>query len=248
MNITVAETKQACGQRAAQYAARTLRALLDEKETVRFIAATGASQFDFLEALVAAPGIDWHRTEMFHLDEYVGIDVSHGASFVRYLQERLTSRVPIKEAVFINGAAADPEKERARVSQRIAEGPIDLAFVGIGENGHLAFNDPPARFDATDPYLILELDEACRLQQVGEGWFNGLEDVPARAFTMSISQIMQSAHIVCTVPDARKAQAVSQCLSANQPITPDNPASILRQHQHCEVFLDLESAALLQAR
>lgn len=246
MNITVAENKQACGSQAAQSAAKLLRTLLAEKEVVRFIAATGASQFEFLEALVAEPGIDWHRTEMFHLDEYVSIGVSHPASFVRYLQERLTSRVPIKEAVFIDGAAADPESERVRVSQRIAEKPVDLAFVGIGENGHLAFNDPPAQFDATEPYLILDLDEACRMQQVGEGWFSGIQDVPAQAFTMSISQIMKAEHIVCTVPDARKAQAVGQCLSANQAITPQHPASILRRHRKCEVFLDLESAALLQ--
>lgn len=238
MNISVAKDSKTCGIQAAKRAAEILRRALKTDEIVRFIAATGASQFDFLTALCQEEDIDWSRTEMFHLDEYVGIGSNHPASFVGYLQERLVSRVPIGNAHFIKGDADDPEAERKRISELISNGPIKVAFVGIGENGHLAFNDPPAQFDASDPYLILKLDEACRNQQVGEGWFDSISDVPAMAFTMSIQQIMRSEHIICTVPDARKATAVRHCLSDSEPISPNWPASILRKHDNCDVFLD----------
>ncbi len=180
---------------------------------------------------------------MFHLDEYIGFSADHPASFRRYLRERLTSRVPIGTAHFIEGDASNLEKELDRLNGLLASTPIDVAFVGIGENGHLAFNDPPANFEVATPYIIVHLDEACRRQQFGEGWFKTLEDVPKRAISMSVKQIMKSAHIICTVPDRRKAKAVKACLEGE--IGPMVPASILRRHSQCFLFLDREAASLL---
>jgi glucosamine-6-phosphate deaminase len=183
---------------------------------------------------------------MFHLDEYIGLSSEHPASFRRYLRERLTSRVPIGTAHFIAGDAVDLAGEVARLNQLLAATPIDVAFVGIGENGHLAFNDPPADFTTETPYLIVTLDEACRRQQMGEGWFKALEDVPRRAVSMSVRQIMKAAQIICTVPERRKAQAIKNCLEGEA--GPMVPASILRIHPACSLFLDAESASLLHQR
>jgi glucosamine-6-phosphate deaminase len=207
------------------------------------IAATGASQFEFLDALVAAPGIEWPRTEFFHLDEYVGIEATHPASFRRYLSERIADRVRPGVFHFIDGDAPDPGAECQRVGEMLAQAPVDVAFVGIGENGHLAFNDPPADFDTEEPYLVVELDEACRRQQLGEGWFSSIEDVPKRAISMSVRQILKSLEVLCVVPDARKARAVRDCLEGE--IGPDRPASILRRHPRTTLYLDRDSAALL---
>lgn len=243
MKLTVHETSNAMAQVAAESAARILREAIAQKGRAAFIAATGKSQFGFLKYLVAAPGIAWERTTMFHLDEYIGLPADHPASFRRYLRERLTSQVPIGTAHFIEGDAPDIEKELDRLNRLLAVTPIDVAFVGIGENGHLAFNDPPADFEADTPYLIVSLDEACRGQQFGEGWFESLDDVPKRAISMSVKQIMKSAHIICTVPERRKAQAVKACLEGE--IGPMVPASILRRHPRCFLFLDRDSASLL---
>ena len=182
---------------------------------------------------------------MFHLDEYLGIGESHPASFVAYLRERLTERVPIGMAHFIIGDSLDPQKQIQTISAAISSAPIDVAFVGIGENGHLAFNDPPADFTTEQPYLIVELDHVCRTQQVNGGGFPDLTAVPTRAVTMSIRQIMKSKQVVCTVPEERKAAAVRDCLSDRLPVAPQRPASILREHRACHVFLDADSAALL---
>jgi glucosamine-6-phosphate deaminase len=243
MKLTVHETAEDMGKAAAEAAARILREALARKGQAAFIAATGASQFGFLESLVAAPGIAWERTSMFHLDEYIGFSADHPASFRRYLRERLTSRVPIGTVYFIEGDAPNIQKELDRLNRLLAATPIDVAFVGIGENGHLAFNDPPADFEVATPYLIVTLDEACRRQQFGEGWFKSLEDVPKRAISMSVKQLMKSAHIICTVPDRRKAKAVKACLEGE--IGPMVPASILRRHPQCLLFLDREAASLL---
>jgi glucosamine-6-phosphate deaminase len=243
MKLRVHETAEAMGKVAAETAARILREAITRKGQAAFIAATGASQFGFLENLVAAPGIAWERTTMFHLDEYIGFSAEHPASFRRYLRERLTSRVPIGTVQFIQGDAPNLEKELDRLNRVLAATPIDVAFVGIGENGHLAFNDPPADFEVATPYIIVHLDEACRRQQFGEGWFKTLEDVPKRAISMSVTQIMKSAHIICTVPDRRKAKAVKSCLEGE--IGPVVPASILRRHPECFLFLDREAASLL---
>jgi len=229
---------------AADAAARVLRDAIQRQGRAAFVAATGASQFNFLKHLVAAPGIAWERTTMFHLDEYIGMSADHPASFRRYLRERLTSRVSIGTVHFIAGDAPGLSGEVDRLNRAIAATPIDAAFVGIGENGHLAFNDPPADFATEIPYIIVRLDDACRRQQFGEGWFKTLDDVPREAISMTVRQIMKAAHIVCTVPDKRKAHAVQACLEGE--IGPMFPASILRTHPSCTLFLDKDSASLLK--
>ena len=229
---------------AAARAARTLRKILQEQGHVRLIAATGASQFEFLEILTSASGIDWSRVEMFHLDEYVGLPITHPASFRKYLLERLINKTKIKTYHLLNGEG-NPGQAALQVGKEISAAPIDLAFVGIGENAHLAFNDPPADFQTETPYIVVELDEACRRQQVGEGWFATLDDVPKRAISMTVKQILKSKEILAIVPDLRKAQAVKACLEGE--INPMSPASILRQHANTTLYLDKNSASLLKA-
>lgn len=245
MKIHIFPDKNAMGAAAAARAAEIIKEILKKQDTLRFIAATGASQFEFLENLCATEGIEWSRTEMFHLDEYVGIDESHPASFVGYLKERLVKRINPGTVHFIRGDAPDREAERRRLSDLIAAAPVDIAFVGIGENGHLAFNDPPADFETEEPYLVLDLDERCRNQQVGEGWFPTFNDVPPQAYSMSVRQILKSRHIICTVPDERKAEAVRNCLGPDADVGPDRPASILQTHADCDVFLDAAAASRL---
>jgi glucosamine-6-phosphate deaminase len=236
--------KAALGEAAAADAASALRQTIARQGGACVVAATGASQFEFLEALVRAPEVDWSRTVFFHLDEYVGLPASHPASFRRYLKERLASRVHPNAFHFIEGDGPDPEAEARRVGELIRACEIDLAFVGIGENGHLAFNDPPADFATEAPYIVVGLDEACRRQQLGEGWFASLEDVPPRAISMSIRQIMKARRILCVVPDARKATAVRDCLTGE--VSPWRPASALQRHPATTVYLDVDSAALLR--
>lgn len=245
MNLIVHETSDAMARAAAETAARILREAIERMARATFIAATGVSQFGFLQYLVAAPGIAWERTTMFHLDEYIGFSADHPASFRRYLRERLTSKVPIGTVHFIEGDAPSLEGELGRLNGILAKTAIDVAFVGIGENGHLAFNDPPADFEIETPYIIVSLDEACRRQQFGEGWFTSLEDVPKRGISMSVTQIMKAAHIICTVPEKRKARAVKACLEGE--IGPMVPSSILRNHPSCHFFLDRDAASLLSA-
>lgn len=244
MKIAVHLDPDVMAKVAAENAAQVLRDAIQRKGQAAFVAATGASQFNFLRYLVAAPGIAWERTAMFHLDEYIGMSADHPASFRRYLRERLTSKVPIGSVRFIAGDAPDLAAEVEQLNHAIASTSIDAAFVGIGENGHLAFNDPPADFRTEHPYIIVTLDEACRRQQFGEGWFKTLDDVPREAISMTVRQIMKAAHIVCTVPDKRKAQAIKACLEGE--IGPMFPASILRTHPSCHLFLDKESASLLK--
>jgi glucosamine-6-phosphate deaminase len=246
MDLRVYDTKAEMGEAAAAQAAAALRAAIAERGRAHAIAATGASQFEFLDHLAAAPGIDWPRTVFFHLDEYVGLPDTHPASFRKYLRERLADRVHPGAFHFIEGDAADPAAECRRVGALLARHPIDVAFVGIGENGHLAFNDPPADFEITEPYIVVELDEDCRRQQLGEGWFASLPDVPRRAISMSIQQILKSREILCVVPDARKARAVKECLAGE--VSPRHPASILQRHPRTTVFLDAPAAALLEPR
>jgi glucosamine-6-phosphate deaminase len=243
MDVRVFETKAKMGQAAALDAAAILRDAIARKGEAHVIAATGASQFEFLDALTATPGIDWSKVVCFHLDEYVGLPETHPASFRRYLKERVVARVHPGGFHFIEGDAPDPAAEARRVGRVIRTCAIDVAFVGIGENGHLAFNDPPADFETEEPYLVVALDEACRRQQLGEGWFAGLEDVPKQAISMSVRQILKSERILCVVPDARKAAAVRACLE--EEVGPERPASILRTHPHTTLFLDRASAALL---
>jgi glucosamine-6-phosphate deaminase len=245
MVIKIHEDKTSLGRAAAEQAATSLRAAIKGRGGARIIAATGASQFEFLDALIAMRNIEWPRVEMFHLDEYIGLPVSHPASFRKYLRERLINKTGITKYHFLDGEGDVPAVVR-KVSSELTAAPIDIAFVGIGENGHLAFNDPPADFQTEEPYLIVDLDEACRRQQVGEAWFKDLSEVPIRAISMSVRQILKAKEILCIVPDARKAQAVKSCFEGE--ISPLAPASILRTHANTTVFLDKLSAALLSPK
>lgn len=255
MQIEILDNKNALGQAAAEHAAKSLRAALRENGAARIVAATGASQFEFLDALTSAAGIDWGRVELFHLDEYVGLPVTHPASFRKYILERIVLKtgIGLKTGVghktgitqyHLLDGEGDPQETAKRVGSELTSRPVDLAFVGIGENGHLAFNDPPADFASEEPYLVVQLDEACRRQQVNEGWFSQLADVPMRAISMSIRQMLRAKEIIAIVPEARKARAVQACLE--EEISPMAPASALRNHANTTLYLDRDSAALLK--
>jgi glucosamine-6-phosphate deaminase len=244
MQIRILEDKTSLGRAAAAQAAESLKSVLACSGHARIIAATGASQFEFLQVLTSTPGIDWPRVEMFHLDEYVGLPASHPASFRRYLRERLLQKTGIERYHLLDGET-DPESIAREIGNLLAADPVDVAFVGIGENAHLAFNDPPADFETETPYLIVSLDEACRRQQVNEGWFAQLADVPARAISMSIRQILKSREIIAIVPDQRKAHAVKLCLEGQ--VSPMAPASILRTHPNTTLYLDVHSASQLSS-
>jgi len=240
--IEILADKHSLGQAAADHAARSLRRTLSNQGGARLVAATGASQFEFLDALTQAPNIEWSRVELFHLDEYVGLPSTHPASFRKYLFERLIHKAGITQYHLLDGDG-DPDGAVRRIGAELQLKPVDILFAGIGENGHLAFNDPPADFQAADPYLIVDLDEACRQQQVNEGWFSKLTDVPKKAISMSVRQILRSKEIIAVVPDTRKARAVKACLEGD--ISPMMPASILRTHANATIYLDTDSAALL---
>jgi glucosamine-6-phosphate deaminase len=242
MLLKLFDNKRALALNAAEQAATAIRSAIVEHGKARIIAATGASQFEFLDSLTSISGIDWEKVEMFHLDEYIGLPASHPASFSNYLQERLIRKTGITHHHLLNGEG-NPAEVIRRMSQALREAPVDVAFVGVGENGHLAFNDPPADFETEEEYLIVTLDEACRRQQLGEGWFPTLDDVPRQAISMSVRQILKAKEIICIVPDARKAQAVKSCFEGQ--ISPLAPASILRTHLNTTVYVDQHSAALL---
>lgn len=242
MEIKILEDKKTVGRAAAKQAANSLRRIIAEQGSARIIAATGASQFKFLDELTSAAGIDWSCVEVFHLDEYVGLPITHPASFRKYLLDRLINKANITRHHLLDGEG-DAKRGAANVGAELLKKPVDLAFAGIGENAHLAFNDPPADFTIDDPYLIVELDEACRQQQVNEGWFATLADVPKRAISMSVRQILRSKEIIVVVPEGRKAQAVKNSLEGE--ISPLVPASILRTHPNATIYLDKDSAALL---
>jgi glucosamine-6-phosphate deaminase len=230
------------GRCVADHAAQDLREAIDKRGTASIVVATGASQFAVLENLIQQPDIDWSVVHGFHLDEYVGLSPDHPASFCKYLKERFVDHVGLADFQYLRGDH-DPAETIARVGKLLSETTIDLALVGIGENGHLAFNDPPADFETNEPYLIVELDEPCRQQQVGEGWFDSLSDVPTHAISMSVSQIMSAKQIYCSVPDARKADAVRRTLE--DPVSPEIPASILRNHDQAVLVIDQAAASEL---
>ena len=245
MEIVTSPDRPTMGQQAARKGAALLREALAARGSANIIVATGASQLETLAALIKEPVIAWHRVTAFHLDEYLGLPITHPASFRQYLWERFhrSLPLPLKAFHYIDGEV-NPQVECRRLNAIIREHPIDVAFVGIGENGHLAFNDPPADFNTEEPYLIVNLDDACRRQQLGEGWFPTFEDVPKRAISMSCRQILKSAHIVCSVPDRRKAEAVRGTVEGL--VTPQVPASILQKHERTTLFLDEASATLLK--
>ena len=245
MEKYIHKTKQEMAAAAAAQAAAVIKEAIRSEAEANIILATGTSQIEMLRNLVAADEVDWPKVTMFHLDEYIALGVGHPASFRKFLQERFVDKVPGLKAVhFVKGDAEDPQAECRRLGSIIAAHPIDAALVGIGENGHLAFNDPPADFQTEEPYIIVDLDERCRKQQLGEGWFETLEQVPRRAISMSIRQIMKSACLIVTVPDKRKAEAVRNALEVQ--VTPTCPASILQRHDNCKIFLDAAAASLLR--
>jgi glucosamine-6-phosphate deaminase len=227
---------------AADQAAAAIRAAILDHATARIVVATAASQKEFLEELTRAPEIDWSLVEVFHLDEYIGLDISHPGSFRKMLLEQLIRKTGITNYHLLGGDGDVASVVRS-ASQAIASAPIDIAFLGIGENGHLAFNDPPADFDTQEPYLVVTLDEACRHQQVGEAWFSDISEVPQHAMSMSVKQILKAKELIAVVPGPQKSQAIKACF--NREISPAAPASILRTHANVTVYLDEDSAALL---
>ncbi len=243
MNIVIKKTTDETGKEAALLGARLIRNAISKKGFANVIFATGAAQFDMLNDLVLMP-IDWKELNGFHLDEYIGLSINHKASFRKFLKKRFVDKVDPGTFHYINGEA-DPHHECRRLNQIILQHPIDVAFVGIGENTHLAFNDPPADFKTEEPYITVTLDEACRMQQLHEGWFDSFDEVPKTAISMSVKHILKSEAIIAVVPERRKAKAVY--LTLHSEVDPAVPASILREHSNTTLFLDTHSASLLNS-
>ena len=245
MNLIIKDDTSQLGEAAGSLAIEWIQLAIERKGEAIIILATGTSQFETLKVLTKG-NIDWSRVVMFHLDEYIGLPESSPASFRRYLKERFIQVVsPLKNVYLINGET-DPLEECRRLGEIIKDISIDLALIGIGENSHIGFNDPPADFTTREPFIVVNLDEQCRRQQFSEGWYHTLEAVPATAITMSVYQIMKSEKIICSVPDSRKAAALRD--SFENGVSPIFPASILQQHPHCVCFLDRNSSALLSKR
>jgi glucosamine-6-phosphate deaminase len=243
MLIKVFKSRDSLGQAAAEQAAAAIRRAIAAQGQARIIAATGTSQAAFLNALTKANDIPWAKVEAFHLDEYIGLPITHPASFRKILLEQLMRKAGIVNYHLLDGDAPDPDEVVRRVGKQLASSPVDVAFLGIGENGHIAFNDPPADFATEDPYILVELDEVCRRQQVGEGWFADISQVPKQAISMSVRQILKTKELVAVVPETRKAQAVKACFEG--PVSPMAPGSILRTHPNATIYLDRDSAAQL---
>lgn len=245
MNIQISKDRKTSGALAAEFGAQKIRDAIASKGRATIIVASAASQFDMLDTLINAPDIDWSKITGFHLDEYIGLPIAHPASFRGYLWQRFHRRLPLPlKAFHYIDAETDAQAECARLSRLISEVEVDVCFAGIGENAHLAFNDPPADFETQVPYRIVDLDEACRKQQLGEGWFPTLEAVPTRAISMSIQQILKTRTLVLTVPDERKAKAVQASVEGE--VTNTVPASILQQHADAHLYLDEPAASLLR--
>ena len=247
MQVSLVEDAAELGRVAARLGADVIRKALQQRGEATIIVATGASQFALLEALVVAPGIDWSRVTAFHLDEYIGLPATHPASFRGYLRQRFLAPLAVKPTfIAVDGDAVDLPAEVVRLNGLLKDRQVDICFAGIGENGHLAFNDPPADFEVEDPYIVVQLDEACRKQQFGEGWFPTLQAVPQQAISMSIRQIMKSACLLLTVPDTRKAAAAQRAIEG--PVDKACPASIVQTHPDCTVLMDEAAASLLATR
>lgn len=243
VDIHFVPDKDTLGKDAATLGAAAIRKALTRYGEATIIVATGASQFELLEYLVVAGDIDWSKVTAFHLDEYVGLDTNHPASFRRYLQERFITPLGGKVTFIPVNGEGDTATETRRLNSLIAGRRIDVCFAGIGENCHLAFNDPPADFATEEPYIIVKLDEGCRQQQFREGWFESLEAVPEHAISMSIRQMMKSDLIILSVSDERKARATRDAIEG--PVSPLYPASILQTHANTVLFIDPPAAALL---
>ena len=241
MTISISATASEMGRRAAEDAAKRLNRAIAEQGCARLLLSTGASQFEMFESLIRQ-NVDWTRVDMFHLDEYIGLPVTHPASFRKYLTDRFISRVPLRNA-FLVDAEGDIERTLATLSAEIKKAPVDVGLIGIGENGHIAFNDPPADFLTLDPYIVVNLNETCKMQQVGEGWFTAPEEVPAQAISMSVHHIMMCRSIISVVPRAVKADAIYKTFSS--PVCPEVPATMLKMHPDWSLYLESASAARL---
>ncbi len=242
MKTILTANRNEMGRWVAEHAADDIKRAIAEKGQANIVVATGSSQFEVLGELTRRDDVDWNRVAGFHLDEYIGVSPDHPASFCGYLKERFVSQVPLSNFHYLRGDH-DPKQTIELVGDLLSKTEIDVALVGIGENGHLAFNDPPADFETDRPYLIVELDEPCRMQQVGEGWFGSLEEVPTHAISMSVKQILRAKKIYCSVPDDRKADAVRDTVEGE--ITADVPASILRKHNDAVLVIDQAAASKL---
>ena len=244
MKKYIFQTKDEMATAAATSVVQAIKHAIRAKGQANIVLGTGNSQFEMYKHLVASKGVDWFKVVMFHLDEYIGLEPGHPAALRTYLMKNFVDQVgPLRAMYLVKGEAADPVQECQRLAVLIQAHPTDVACIGFGENGHLAFNDPPADFETQEPYLVVQLDEHCRRQQVGEGWFQSLREVPTRAISMSIRQILKSKKLVATVPDLRKAEAVKNALEG--PVTPQCPASIVQTHDDCDVFLDEAAASRL---
>ena len=239
MEIRICKNSEELGKSAAKQVAHILKDCIAEKGSARIVLSTGASQFDTIKALVKEPGIKWECVEMFHLDEYVDLPETHGASFRKYLKERFVEKVgTLKAAHFVDGT----KECIAKLTEEIRKSPIDIGLIGIGENGHIAFNDPPADFDTKEAYIIVNLDERCKKQQMGEGWFATIDDVPKQAVSMTCYQIMQCQRIISCVPYKVKAEAIENTLKAKE-VTNMIPATLLKTHPDFILYVDEDSAA-----
>ncbi|MBR5452649.1 MAG: glucosamine-6-phosphate deaminase [Clostridia bacterium] len=241
MKLHVLNTEKELGQVAADLISEALIAAIKENGEANYLVSTGSSQFTTFEALIANKDIDWTKVTMYHLDEYVGLPESHIASFRKYLKERFVSKVPLKKAVFVNGEG-DIEENLRMLEEELAAHPIDVGAIGIGENGHIAFNDPPALFEKEGAYHVVNLNDTCKKQQVGEGWFATVDDVPKQAISMTCGQIMKCKVIVCAVPGERKAEAIYNTLRIDTP-DPMVPATLLKLHPAVHVVVDAGSAS-----
>ena len=239
MEIRICENSKELGRSAAEYVARVINDAIAKKGEARIVLSTGASQFDTLSALVEIPGIEWGKVEMFHLDEYVDLPITHVASFRKYLQERFVDKVGTLKAVhFVDGT----KEGIADITREIRRAPIDIGLIGIGENAHIAFNDPPANFDTKEAYIIVNLNDRCKQQQMGEGWFATIDDVPKQAVSMTTYQIMQCEKIVSCVPHKVKAEAIKNTLCAKE-LTNEIPATLLKTHSDFVLYVDKNSAS-----
>ena len=239
MEIRICKNSEELGKSAAKQVAQILKDCIAEKGSARIVLSTGASQFDTIKALVEEPGIKWECVEMFHLDEYVDLPETHGASFRKYLKERFVEKVgTLKAAHFVDGT----KECIAKLTEEIRKSPIDVGLIGIGENGHIAFNDPPADFDTKEAYIIVNLDERCKKQQMGEGWFATIDDVPKQAVSMTTYQIMQCQRIISCVPYKVKAEAIENTLKSKE-VTNMIPATLLKTHPDFILYVDEDSAA-----
>lgn len=244
LNINIYPESDEMGAAAADFAAKKINEAIANRGVSRVILATGSSQFTFLKALRKTK-IEWEKVIVFHLDEYYGISDEHPASFRKYLKERILDFVNPQQTYFLHGDAEDIESEMSEYTAKLSEYPIDIACIGIGENGHIAFNDPSvADFNDLKLVKLVELDEMCRNQQYREGWFPTIDDVPKKAVTLTIPAILNSRTICCVVPEERKSEAVNNALYGK--LTTDCPASILRTHTDIRMFLDAEAASRLQ--